>query len=122
MVNLYFFDVRTVTEDPTQWERLHDKIALKMKTHSYNKEVININWDMCLISLQYKHTFDVHFQSMHLYIIMVNAYHTLQSYDFTVGLMEVLVFSSFLFALQNISLSVLLLPAGNNFLFRESCG
>lgn len=60
-----------------------------MKTHSYYKEVININWDMCLISLQHKHTFDVHFQSMHLYIIMPNAYHTLQSYDFTVSLMEV---------------------------------
>lgn len=68
-----------------------------MKTHSYDKEVININWDMCLISLQYKHTFDVHFQSMHLYIIMLNAYHILQSYDFTVRLMEVLGFFIFFY-------------------------
>lgn len=63
-----------------------------MKTHSYNKEVININWDTCLIPLQYKHTFDVHFQSIYLYIIIIYAYHTLQPYDFTVSLIEVFVY------------------------------
>ena len=82
------FGVRTVTENPTQWERLHNKMLLKWKHTCITRKLLILT-GTCLISLQYKHTFDVHFQSMHLYIIMLNAYHTLQSYDFKFSLMEV---------------------------------
>lgn len=102
---LLWFWCKNCNSNPTLWKRLHTKYAPKMKTDTYDREVINIKWDTCLISLQQKLTFDVHFQSIHLYIIMLNAYHTLQSYYFTVNLVDVVLFCFCFFFILSICIA-----------------